>query len=61
MGFELVELALLHAVPYLGDELLGAEGEVGLHHPVVVGGLLLEDFDDGMYCLIRNDSPRTLF
>ena len=47
MGFELVELALLHAVPYLGDELLGAEGEVGLHHPVVVGGFLLKDFDDG--------------
>ena len=61
MGLQRVELLLLAAVPDLGDKLLGAEGEVGLHHPVVVGGFLLEDFDDGMYCLIQNDSPRTLF
>ena len=43
MGLQRVELLLLAAVPDLGDELLGAEREVGLHHPVVVGGFLLED------------------
>ena len=48
MGFELVELALLLAVPYLGDELLGAEGKVALDHPVVIGRLLLEDLLDGL-------------
>ena len=43
MGLQRVELLLLAAVPDLRDELLGAEGEVALHHPVVVGGFLLED------------------
>lgn len=48
VGLQLVEFALFLALPYLGDELLGAQGEVAFDHPVVVGGLLLEDFLDGL-------------
>ena len=35
VGLEVVELALLAAVPDVGDDLFGRERKVALHHPVV--------------------------
>ncbi len=46
MELQFVEFFLFATVPDLGDELFGGEGEVGLHHPVVVGRFLLEDLLD---------------
>ena len=40
-------LLLPHGFVYFGDDFLGVEGKVGLHHPVVVGGFLFEYRQDG--------------
>ena len=46
VGLQRVKFALLLAVPYLGDKFLGAEREVALDHPVVVGGFFLKHLLD---------------
>lgn len=47
MQLEVEEFLVFHVGPHLGNEGLGREWEVGLHHPVVVGGLAGEDLFEG--------------
>ena len=48
MQLEVVEFFVSHAGPDLGNEGFCGEGEVGLHHPVVIGGFVREDLFEGL-------------
>jgi hypothetical protein len=43
MQFKVLHFLVLPTFPYFGDALFGGERKIGLHHPVVVCGLDVEN------------------